>query len=149
MAASIGTVTAWIAGLTFTGIGVRDITAIPEVVHPQQCPLLAPDPAGFVSGVSHARLSLRVNTARSYSLTYTLHYVLFFGTAGEGVSLYSRYAGMAAAWGVVVTTILASETPNGAYDIRPTGTPTFGPVRDDTGTVFHGCKFDLLVTEFN
>jgi hypothetical protein len=95
------------------------------------------------------RLSGRVGTARSYQLQYTLSYRLYYSPVAEGVSLFSGYHDMIDKWSTVLTTILANDTPTGAYDIRPTGTPIFGPIQDQTGNVFHGCQFDLLVTEFN
>lgn len=149
MAANVTTVATWIAGLSVDGLAIRDLSNIPEEVFPHQCPLLTPEPAQFVSNVVHTRISFRVGVARSYSLTYTLCYKLFYAPVAEGISLFSNYRGMVDKWSAVLTEIIENETPSGAYDIRPTGNPVFGPIADQTGNVYHGCQFDLLVTEFN
>lgn len=139
----------WVAGLTIAGVTVRSTTSIPEAVHPQQCPLLAPDPVGFIADLSVERLSGRVSTARAYSVSYVAAWNLYAAPVAEGVSLFSGYRALLTSIAAIHAAVMASETPTGAYDIRPYGTPFVGPMRDETGVVYHGARLLFLVTEFN
>jgi hypothetical protein len=150
MAGNLSKVAEWFASLViFTGernVDIRDLSGIPELVEPQDCPLLSPNPTGFCSAVEFVRLTMR---PRKHQLTYTLSYILYYAPVTDGVSLFDAYEGLADAWSDTITVILDNETPSGAYDIRPAGVPQFGPVSDPSGALFHGCRFDLRVTEFN
>lgn len=149
MAFAYNAVADWIAGLTVTGLTIRSTDALPEAVQPMQAPLLAPDPVGFVSEISVARLSGRVLTARAYSVEYVLSYILYYAPVAAGVSLFTGYRGMLTTLSAIHAAIMANETPTGAYDIRPYGTPSVGPVQDESGNVYHGARLAFLVNEFN
>lgn len=149
MAFAYNAVADWIAGLTITGVTVKSTNAIPESVQPMQAPLLAPDPVGFVGEMAVTRLSGRVGTARAYQVEYVLTYILYYAPVAAGVSLFTGYRGMLDKLSAIDVAIMANETPSGAYDIRPYGTPAVGPVQDETGTVYHGARIAFLVQEFN
>jgi hypothetical protein len=139
----------WVAGLSITGVTVRSTSNIPEAVLPQQCPLLAPDPVGFVSDMSVERLTGRIGTARAYSVSYVATWILYAAPVAEGISLFTGYRALLTSLAAVHAAIMANETPTGAYDIRPYGTPSVGPMRDETGAGFHGARIQFLVNEFN
>jgi hypothetical protein len=149
MAFGYNSVADWIAGLSIAGVTVRSTNAIPEAVQPMRAPMLAPDPVNFVSDVTVERLSGRVLTARAYSVEYVLSYILYYAPVAEGVSLFTGYRGMLTAVAAIQAAIMANETPTGAYDIRPYGTPTVGPVQDETGVTYHGARLSFWVQEFN
>lgn len=154
MAGNLRQVAEWLSYLTpmsqEKSITIRDLAGIPEVVEPQACPLVSPDPDGFCSDVTFERLTFRAGVAgRKYKLDYLLHYLLFAAPATDGLTLFDTYADLANAWSAVITEIIENETPDGAYDVRPDGTPAFGPVLDPSGQLFHGARFTLRVTEFH
>ena len=148
---NISTVATWIAGLTITGVTIKDLSGIPEVIYPQDCPLLVPDVnAPYLQDVQYERLSFRTAAAgRANRLDYSLNYVYYHAPVLEGVDLFEHYEALADAWSAIMTVIVADETPSGAYDIRPAGTPYFGLVRATDETPFHGCRFQLNVIEFS
>lgn len=151
---NLGTVATWIAGLTITGMHKTcDLTNLLEAVQPQHCPLLMPDVnAPFMTDLRVERKSGRVADGRLFQVTYRLHYILFHApVAASGTSLFTAYSAMATQWSQIVTAIATNETPNGAYDIMPVGSPSFGVVNDlaDPPVGFHGARFVLSVTEFD
>ena len=50
-AIKITTVATAIAAISISGVTVKDISAIPEAVNEQDCPMLAPRPDNFVSNL--------------------------------------------------------------------------------------------------
>lgn len=153
MAGNVNWVADWIKSLDWRimmpSLNVVSTDAIPETVHAQDCPMLAPQPGNFVSDVTYERLSGRHIDGRRAKLSYTLTYVYYHAPVAEGVSLFEGYRAALDAWSEIVTMLVENEDPTGAYDIRPTGTPAFGPVTDGAGNVFHGFRLALAVIEFS
>jgi hypothetical protein len=152
MAMDLNRIAEWFASLAiFTGgknVTIRDLTGIPETVEPQDCPLLVPDAEMYCTDLEFERLSFRTSAGRRYRLGYTLHYVLYSSPVADGISLFATFSDLAQAFEDTITVLIDSEAIDGAHDIRPMSAPAFGPVVDPTGQLFHGCKFDLRVTEF-
>lgn len=152
MAGNINFVADWLKGLNWHAVmpalNVVSTDNIPETVHAQDCPMLAPQPANFVSNVIYERLSGRHVDGRRAKLSYTLNYVYYHAPVAEGVSLFEGYRTALDAWSDIVTMFMENEDPTGAYDILPVGTPVFGPVTDGAGNVFHGFRMALSVIEF-
>ena len=145
---NLTTLATWLAGLSFTGVKAVDLSHIPDAINPQDCPLLVP--AGrYATNVAFTRLTLRDSVGgRQVMLTYTVHYRLYAGAVQEGVSYTERLAGALDAWGAVINTVIANETPSGAYDIRPAGDVNFGILNDPAGTPYWGCEVAFDVQEF-
>ncbi len=147
---NLTTLATWVAGLTMTGVTKKyDLSNIPDAMQPMDVPALLPD-VPYMSNMQFTRLSYRVATVgRSKELQYDIGYVLFYAPVAQGVTLFEQYAGMADLWGVVLNAFISNETPNGAYDIYPTGTPLFGVLADAAGTPYFAVRFTLHVQEFS
>ena len=83
---SITTIATNISNLTITvtkpdgtsgNLAIKDISALPEAVHPQDCPMLAPRPDNFLSGfaLSHECFG---GDAGLKDVRYTLNYMLYY-----------------------------------------------------------------------
>jgi hypothetical protein len=137
-----------IAGLTITGVTVKDLTAIPEEVQARDCPLLVPDADGFMSGLTVDVESFGLDSQAKKSVYYTLNYKLFYAPTGGGRGLFDVYQGLVAAATAVLDAIIAHSDLAGAIDTQATDIMSFGLTRDVVGNAFHGATFGFRVREF-
>ena len=150
--ANLNPVATWISNLSIAGMGIRDLHNIPEVIQPQDCPIMCPDmsPPAFMDSFTLKRLTMKDSVnGRRFEVHYNLHYMMFYANAQEDISWLQKFGDLADMFSQAVTVMAVNETPDGAWDIRPTGAPHFGFVSDSAGTAFYGVRFTLAVTEFD
>ena len=152
----ITTVTASIAALTVSvtnalgtsvTLNIKDVSAIPEAVNQQDCPVLAPRPDSFVTDFSVTRDSFGADSALK-SAAYTLHYEFFYAPMLQGVGLFEKYDEMVTAAAVILNHLATNTALSGSTDILPASVPAFGAMADATGTLFHGCEIALRVMQY-
>lgn len=151
MAGQVAAVAQHIAGLTIAGLNHNyGLDAIHKAIIPTECPILQPDPEAFMAGLSFQRVTFRSSSPPSVELRYELHYDLFYKAVLESEQWFEFYGDLIPVAMAVLTAIIGAPNPvsdKGKMDLRPFGTPAFGPVRDFTGAVFHGVKFVFEVFE--
>ena len=128
-------------------VGIKDISAVPEAVNQQDCPMLAPRPQGFVTDFGVTRDAFGADAAPK-TVAYTLHYVFFYAPVMQGVGLLEKYDEMVTAAAVVLNHLATNTALSGTTDILPGNIPVFGPVADVTGQQFHGCEIEMRVIQF-
>lgn len=150
------TVTASIAALSITvtkpdgssgALTIKNIDAIPEAVNPQDCPVLAPRAAGFVTDFVMTRDTMGADAAYK-TVTYTLTYTFYYVPTLQGAGLFEKYDEMVTASAAVLLALSTNTYLSGTTDIYPNGIPQFGPVQDATGAQFHGCEISVRVTQY-
>lgn len=147
MALAGATVAASIAGLTVSGVTMKGLGAIPESADIRECPMLYPNPDGFISGFDLAIDSFG-STAGKKTATYKLNYVFLHSKAGTGRGLFDEYADMVAKALAILDAVIANDAITGCVDIQPQDVLNFGPVSDPSGVLFHGAHLVFTVTEF-
>lgn len=149
MSLQIATVTNSIAGLTVSGVYMRDSDQIPQEAI-RQTPALVPIPNGFVSGYQQVRQSYGSNSAPAakYDVSYSLNYRLFYAEVGSGYSLAQIYPKMVAAAFAVIDAVLSNDLIAGCVDIQVEAIQSFGVVGDAVGKMYHGCDLSFRIKEF-
>ena len=148
MGVKIASVATAIAGLSVSGVSLKDISAIPEQVDQRQCPILFPDPAGFVTGLSISRETLGLDSVAGKNVNYTLNYIYLHCEVGTVRYLTDAIDTMVDKTVLVLNAIADNSTVNGAVDLVPNMAGEFGQIEGPSGNTFFGCKILIAVQEF-
>jgi len=143
------TVTNSIAALTFTGssgtISVKDTDEIPDTIG-LDTHILAPMPAGFITGIELIRDEL---TAQLLTLKYTLTYRYYHCKIGGGMGgLFGTYAGLITNAAAILLAFSKHATLVGALDNDIPQIIDIGAVSDPSGNGYHGFDITLRITQF-
>ena len=110
-------------------------------------PLVMPAPTWFTMG-DLERQSQGTGTVAKQDLSYILSYRLFYKEAGNELNIGAVMPGLAAAVMEFLDGVIDNDSPTGAIDMRPIGSPVFGIVEDPVGKAFWGADIDLEILEF-
>ncbi len=152
----ITTLTASIAAQSITvtkadgtsgALGMRDVSNVPLEVAQASCPLLAPRPSDFLTGLRVERDTQGADAALK-TVYYTLHYICYYAPATQGITLFDKFDDMVTAAAVILNYFATHTNLSGATDILPQNVDAFGDVTDGKGTIFHGFVMSLEVTQF-
>lgn len=145
---SIGTVADSIAGLTISGVTIRDIDQIPDTAN-MLCPLLIPDPSGFVTDISVSFETYGSNGSAKVNTNYTLNYIFLFCEVGSGIGTYAAYSGLITKLSAILVAINSNDSISGAVDMKVNNISNIGVVTDPAGNEFWGLAFSLRVLEYS
>ena len=148
MALAIATIVNNIAALVVAGVDIKDMDEIPEEVLGRDCPILYPEPSGFISNFEMVRDSTGPGTTALMTVTYDLTYTFLYAPVGSGRGLFDVYDDLVKKVGLIFDAIIANDTLAGAIDFLPEEVLNIGATVDPTENVFHGCQFVFSVTEF-
>ena len=144
---AIATVADSIAGLSVSGVTMRDTDQIPpngEMV----CPIFFLQPSGFISDLSVVRTTFGINGAGRLDMSYTLNYVYLHAPVGGSVGTFDLYAGMVTKLALILNAIMSNDTITGPEDIKPGGLIDMGVVADPTGKEYWGTLVAINVLEY-
>lgn len=144
---SLATVADSIAGLSISGVNVRDIDKIPDNAS-MLTPLLIPQPNGFVTDIAPTFESFGSNAAQKMNLAYTLNYVFLHSQVGSGISAYSAYADLIADFVTIVNAVMSNDRISGAVDIRLQSIGNIGVINDPADNEYWGIQFSFRVLEY-
>lgn len=137
-----------IAGLSVTGVTIKDLDEIPEAVDPADCPILFPEPDSFLSDFGMEVLSLAPGSVAAINVTYNLRYTFLHSVVGEGAGLFDVYADFIAKMVLILNEVLTNDVITGLQDFRVASIANFGPVSDPAASrTFHGTQFLFSVLE--
>ena len=147
MAIQIATVANSIQALTVAGLTIFDVDNIPAAVDVREKAALVPLP-DYIPDMNISRDSYGSAEAKM-TLTYTLHYRLFYKLAGAGrAPAVEYYDGMIDMIAAIWDAVLAINTITGALTVDPAGVVGIGVVLDAAGNSFLGCDLSFAVSEF-
>lgn len=144
MSLAIRTVADSIAGITITGLDIKDLDEIPSVVKPRDCPMIIPAP-NFVSTFRPTRVDL---TTAEQDYEYTLVYRLLSAPVGSGRGIHELYDTMVSNLASFLDAVVTNHAVTGAVDIEAANVSVFGVVEGPGGGSFHGCDIYIDVLEF-
>jgi hypothetical protein len=144
----IDTITAAIAGLTMTGITIRDTSGMTDSIVTRDCPVLTPRPNQFVNFQPVIRDTYGLATVAKKTVTFELVYRFFHSSAGEGRGLYDQFADFMDKIFIINDALIAADALGGTIDMQLTGNPDFGVVTDGAGNEFWGADVTVLCTVF-
>ena len=113
---TISTVADSIAGLTISGVTIKDIDQIPDTAR-MLCPLLIPDPNGFVTDISVSFETYGSNGGAKINTNYTLNYMFLFCEVGSGLGTYAAYSGLITKLSAILVAINSNDSISGAVDV--------------------------------
>lgn len=148
MALSFITITNSIAALSVSGVTIKDIDEIPEAVLERDCPILYPEPAGFITDFIMVRDSFGPGTSAKITVSYNMTYTFLYSAVGSGRGLFDVYDDMVTKMGLILDAIIANDNLTGAIDFTPDEAFNFGPTADPAGSVFHGAQLVFGIVEF-
>jgi len=143
----IATVADSIAALSVSGVTIKDIDGIPEEVHKRVCPIMFPDPDGFVTNLAVTPQSFGAGTAGKNDVRYTLNYLFLFCPVGSGRYLADNAVGLVNKAVLILNALIANDAVTGSIDIEPK-LGDFGVLQDAAGNQFEGVRVLIDVHEF-
>ena len=148
MALALVTVADSIAGLTVTGVSIKDVDQIPPAADLLRTPVLFPEPLNFVTDFQMVRDSFGPGSTAKMTVTYTLNYTFCYCPIGQGRTGLDVYDDMTGKVAAIWDAVLAIGALTGCVDLVPAGVSEFGPVPDPSGNMYLGCRLAFQVTEF-
>ena len=144
---SLATVADSIAGLSISGVTIKDIDQIPDNAS-MLCPLLIPNPSGFVTDISPSFESFGSNGSARMNLSYTLNYTFLHSQIGSGINAFSSYSDLISKLVSVFVAVMSNDKITGAVDIRLQGISSIGVVTDPAQNEYWGVQFSFRVLEY-
>ncbi len=144
---TISTVADSIAGLTISGITIKDIDQIPDTAR-MLTPLLIPQPNNFITDLSVSFETFGSNGGAKINTTYTLNYVFLFCEAGSGIKAFEAFGGLVSKLQDILVAINSNDAISGAVDIKIGTIGNIGVITDPAGVEFWGLEFSLRVLEY-
>jgi len=148
MGLAFTTITNSIAAIAVTGVTIKDIDEIPESVLPRMCPIMYPEPDGFISGFTYERNSTGPGSVALATVNYNMTYAFLYTPVGSGRGLFDVYDDMVSKVGAILDKIIVSDAITGVVDLTIAEAFQFGAVPDPTGNMFIGTRLVFQVIEF-
>ena len=146
IASSLTTVTNSIAGLTITGVTIKDIDNIPDSAR-MLTPLIVPQPNSFVTDLQVSFETFGSNGGAKINTIYTLNYAFLFCEVG-GISAFNAFSGLMEKLSALLDAINSNDAITGAVDVKINSIGNIGVITDPAGVEFWGLQFSLKVLEF-
>ncbi len=141
------TVATSIAGLTITGVTIKDVTSIPSDTD-LTGPIIFPQPNGFISNVEPDSVSLGSMGAEAKNMLYTLNYVFLFTPIGGGVGAFAPYGPLVTLLTAIINVILNNDVVSGLVDMELSAIDGIGVVQDPNEVEYWGALFSLRCLEY-
>ena len=146
VSSAFATIANSIAGLTISGVTIKDIDEIPQSAK-LLTPLLIPQPDNWITDFQCEFQSFGSNGAAAMDFTYSLNYIYLHCPIGAGVATYDIYAGLITKLSAILVAIASNDALTGLVDLKPR-IGQIGVIQDPSGNEFWGVMFSLPVLEF-
>lgn len=147
ISSTIATVADSIAGLTISGVTIKDIDQIPDTAS-MLTPLLIPQPANFVTNLSVEFKTFGSNGGAKIDTSYTLNYAFLFCEVGSGISSFAAFSGLIGKLQEILVAITSNDAITGAVDVKIGTIGNIGVITDPAGVEYWGLEFSLRVLEY-
>lgn len=144
---ALATVADSISKISITGVTVKDIDEIPQSAA-LLCPILIPQPNGYVSGVNVEFQSFGSNTGAKIDMSYTLNYIYLHSNAGAGLGQLQVYSGLISKLSTIIVAILSNDAITGLVDMQLESIGNIGVIEDPSGNQYWGVMLSFRVLEF-
>ena len=148
MALAFATICDSIAGISVSGVTIKDINEIPESVTVRDCPIMYPEPDGFISGLTYTRDSTGSGSVALATVNYNMTYAFLYTSVGSGRGLFDVYDDMLTKVGLIIDAIIISDGITGVVDLTIGDAIQFGAVPDPAGNMFIGTRLVFQIVEF-
>ncbi len=135
-----------VAGLTITGLTIKDIDEIPFTVTDRDCPVMFPAPAGGVQATQAEMMTFGGATERYWEVTRQFRWNYLHAPLGaDRYGVFAYHPAMAAKSDAIIEALC--ELDVAGVDIMTVDLTDFGPVPAPDGTMFHGFGLTMTVRE--
>lgn len=142
----LSTVTAHIAGLTISGVNVKDIDDLADSYTVRDCPVMFP--FSWSDGTI-TRDSQGPGSAGLKTLVYRITYLYLHQPVGATRFLSGAMPGIAANLAAIYTALETNDAPGSAtVDMRLIGFSPVGEYADPAGNQYLGCELTLEIMEY-
>ena len=135
-----------ISKMTVTGVTMKDINEIPDAGQ-MLCPVMFPQPNGFVTGLSVERMSFGGAGTAKMDMNYILNYVYLHAETGTGISSFDAYSGIITNLAVIIKAILTNDNITGCVDMEINTIGEIGTIVDPAGNSFWGVLVSFKILE--
>ena len=135
-----------IAGLTVSGVTMRDIDQIPDAAD-MIYPVMFPQPNNFITDISPVFQSFGSNGTAKIDMSYTLNYVYIHAPAGSGISAFDSYSGLITNLAAIMVTMLSNDVLTGAIDNIPQAITAIDVIEDPAGNSYWGALLSYRILE--
>ena len=145
---NVNTVATSIAGLTVSGVTIKDLNAIPDTAS-MLTPIVFPQPNGYMTNVAMTFESFGSNGAAKMNFEYDLNYVFLYAEVGSGINAFAPYSGLMTKLALILVTIFSNDAISGLVDMKLGSVGNVGVIADPTDKNFWGVLFTLHVLEYS
>jgi hypothetical protein len=150
MSLDSGAIATAIAGMTITGVTIKDITGIPQQVQPRDCPILFPHPDEWKQGgngePSDGSTTFGTPTGRTWIFNRTYKYVYLHASVGAGRGIYEQYTDMSDKEDAISTALTQLDITS--VDVKSVSISSFGTLKDPAGNGFYGFLVSITFREW-
>jgi hypothetical protein len=146
-ACHVETIATSIAGLTVSGVTLKDITSIPDSAK-MLCPIIIPQPNGYMSGTKVTFKTFGSMGTAKLDMEYDLNYVYLHCEVGSGINAFAPYGSLITNLSAILVTIMCNDTIDGLVDMTLGNLGDVGIINDPVGNSYWGVLFSLHVLEF-
>jgi hypothetical protein len=139
------TLDAAIAQLSVSGLTIKSLSQIPDVDYSRDCPVMHPDPSGWLGQQSATPGNFDNVIAGRIQNTIALNYRLLVAQAGEGRGLLDWMYPMATLTLAIRKEIFSLDLV--AMSIRQVNISQFGEIQDPSGKTFYGSLITVTALE--
>ena len=147
MALAVTSVATDIAGLSVTGLTIKDLDNFEDEVLHRDGPVLMPAPQYFTDPAIE-RMSYGPGSVAKTNVYYTLNYRMFYAEVGVERGLSDVYQDMVSLTADLMDAIIANDYTDDAVDISIASIGAFGVVVDPTDNPFYGVDIGIRVLEY-
>jgi len=133
-----------ISQLVISGLRIKDLSNIPQIINPRDCPQMLPD-VNFISNFIPVPKNLD-RTNGYWESTRNLNYWVFYAEAGQGRGIFEHLKGMVDMFDAITTKVLSTDF-NG-LDVVGVNLGGFGVIKDTNNKEFFGFAISITVSEF-
>lgn len=144
---AVNTIATSIAGLTISGVTIKDLTAIPDNAS-VLCPILIPQPNGYMTNVSMSFEGLGSNGTAAMNLEYDLNYVYLHCETGSGINAFAPFSSLMTKLAAILVVIMSNDKINGLVDMKLQSVGNIGVIQDPAGNEFWGVLLSFHCLEF-
>lgn len=143
MAIGLVTIADSISNISVSGLTIKDIDQIPQVITQRDCPMLMPDPDNYI-GFS---IAPDVLSKTKWTIHYKLNYILVHSVVGAGrTTVLDNYSAMITKVMAVIDAVIGLTSLTGAVDWDATAGDPF--ILDWNNTQYNACRIVINAVEF-
>lgn len=143
MTLQASTVATAIANLNISGLRIKNLTSIPQLINPRECPVMVPE-INFITNFLPVPKNLD-GTNGYWESTRELNYFVCYTQAGQGRGIFEYVKGMVDIFDALATAVLSADVSG--VDIVGMNLSGFGIIKDTDNKEYYGFAIKIVISE--